>query len=396
MLADMSTRLRIIRTLPPTPAGPVFEAAEVNDGKRWILWSGHSPDPNMPRGKAEGGPMWRTPLPSGVCLSDLPLPLPQADAAEIVAQVAGSLCALHQEGRSHGEVRAHRIGLNAQGAPLLLGTGTCPGTEDGDVTDLRTLHQALSSQPAPLAAGDADAIHQGLMDWLAEQPRTPSTVPSLVVKARTQVPDDARVINFSVSVREENVDEVAFDLGEDESVRGLLDPWTGGDTTSYRISEATGALSGSDADDGEHRAVLGQLAAEASSTPNPAPYAAAEGRPDGAIMALIADEALDPLPVPDSLPLPNPEWREPEATGEVTVSVPGTMDDVTVVSTIFEAEHTVTDLGQDPGTDAGPFDPTEDEDQANTRLRFWIFVAGVVMTVALATQWIRASFPVAP
>jgi hypothetical protein len=387
----MATRLRIIRTLPPTPAGPVFEAAEAEGDDRWILWAGTPPEGHIEEesGIADGDPMWRVHLPSGVLLSDLPLPLPTGDAAKLVASLALDLATLHRAGHTHGELQAHRIGLSVEGEPLLLGAGTCPGTVQTDIDGLRSLHQALTAQAPDLPEGDADAIHEALVAWIADRATTPSTVRALVRRARSQVPEDARVISFATKAIDGKVDEVGFELGPDESAGGLFDPWTTGDITSYRSSEATGTLADPASIDGEHQAVLGQLAAQASTRPGAAHYATASGQPDEAIMALIADEPLDPLPVPDSLPLPNPMWmEEPESTGEVTISGAATMDDVTVVSTIFELERSFTGSGIDGATDPRG----QEEDQAATRTRFWIFVAGVVITLALATSWISATF----
>lgn len=95
------------------------------------------------------------------------------------------------------------------------------------------------------------------------------------------------------------VDEVGVDLGPDGAARGLLDSWAGrtspGELTQ---GEATGALA---AEELPLTAVLARVAASLGRADDAARLAGARGQPSRAVKALIADEPLDPLPVPDGL-----------------------------------------------------------------------------------------------
>ncbi|MCK6502301.1 hypothetical protein L6R53_02700 [Myxococcota bacterium] len=112
------------------------------------------------------------------------------------------------------------------------------------------------------------------------------------------------------------VDEVGVDLGRDEGTRGLLDSWAGrtapGELTQ---GEATGALA---AEELPLTAVLARVAASLGRPDGLERLAGARGQPSRAVKALIADEPLDPLPVPEGLSLVGTGFLDAAPEADIT------------------------------------------------------------------------------
>lgn len=114
------------------------------------------------------------------------------------------------------------------------------------------------------------------------------------------------------------VDEVGFDLGADDVVPGLLDAWAGR-TRPGEEGSGTGELTSSfRPDELPLTAVLARVAAGLGREAALDRFSASEGRPSGAVKALIADEPLDPLPPPEGLPLSGAGFLDVEAVADDT------------------------------------------------------------------------------
>ena len=131
-------------------------------------------------------------------------------------------------------------------------------------------------------------------------------------------PEPPPLLLLMVPLPTEQVDEVGVDLGPDETGRGLLDRWnttgTGTRSGSSTGAEATGTESTGVAApiaglDGGRGALLSSVLADAEQLLGDGTrFAATAGRPSARVKAQIADEPVEYLPLPDSIPVAEPHW----------------------------------------------------------------------------------------
>jgi hypothetical protein len=118
-------------------------------------------------------------------------------------------------------------------------------------------------------------------------------------------------------------DEVQPDLGPDERARGLLDRWSSTGSNDELTDDRTEAISASDLAAQGRQAMLDRLGELYQRKTLEGRFDAHEGTPCAPLQALIADEPLDPLPVPDGVPRKQSPILEQENTVEVTQEAPG-------------------------------------------------------------------------
>lgn len=351
-------RYRVVRPLSPARTGPVIEARpEDLPDSRAVIWPGAPPDGALPPhpglarphllGRTHGGLVWVEQTPAGCLLADLPLPLPPAITAWVLVAVAEALDALHRAGRAHGGLDGQRIHVSRQGQVLLLGSGVELGEIAQDLEVLQRLYARLDRHADAPAAASARAFADEVKRRLGGHPGPPSELAERVDRAAQVVPEDARRIEVVplATTQRWAIDEVGFDLGPDERARGLLDPWTGtggGSTGEVTSAERTGALDEFQDGSRTRTSALARLARGLYADAEPARFAPAEGKASAAVRALIADEPLDALPVPDGVPL-SPE-HQPEPATRPGVAAPPSEDTGTVpgVATGAPAQPEVT------------------------------------------------------
>lgn len=76
-------------------------------------------------------------------------PLPRAEAARLVATIAGALAALHDEGAAHGSLTADRVLLLADGRAAVRDAGIAAGDESADLRALAALIAELLGDATP-------------------------------------------------------------------------------------------------------------------------------------------------------------------------------------------------------------------------------------------------------
>lgn len=233
----------------------------------------------------------------------------------VLLDLAEALAALHESGRHHGAVDQEHVVISHQGRAILIGLGARDGSADADSSALRMLMAELwpPTAPPPPDPGQepASVLAEALSGWLAYE-FPDNTAFSLGTRSRAETPevgDDAETIPFRAAGA---FDEVGLDVGPDRYGRGLLDRWATGNSLS---GAHTGAIEWTrpkdDAD--EHvpssGALLTRLVSPPEHPPDPARFDAVEGQPCEEIKALIANEPLEPLPLPGASrrrPLPTP------------------------------------------------------------------------------------------
>ncbi len=355
-------RFQVVRRLPPVGSAPVVEVAAVDaPSERRIIWPGRpafssppahpSLPPRLASARAHGVPVWLEEVVPAAHLGELDLP-PEL-AAGVLGAVAEALGALHAAGLAHGDLAAHRVRVSARGEVALVGAGARPGTPEEDGRALAALAEALG----------VEAFADPRPEALAERARpriapVPADAPAILVEEAADadeptvipeepLPDDPGLMRLPL-------DEVDFDIGPDEVERGLLDTASGSGATGP--ADRTSAVEDAGEPGRRRVAALARLAAVLEQEADPGRFGDLEGRPDPAIRALVAEESLDPLPLPEPGVPDWPGW-EAEPTAEVTaVRVPA------------------------PGGEPAPPPPGDDADSARRGLV--IFVAGVAITLA--------------
>jgi hypothetical protein len=289
---------------------------EVAEGPtRYTVWPGLPPEgsPEHPSlawmvepGVVEGEPAWLESRPEGALLADLSgLSVPELGM--LMLDVAEGLAELHEHGLCHGSVDERHILVTQGGRGVLIGAGVHPGSLDADSNGLRAV--MLRQWPPPSEPPDpgeepAAVVAETLAGWLAYEYPDHSTL-ALGTRAREaapSMPDRAERIAWNAEVP----DSLGWVDEDSIAIRtGPLDRWS---TTSSHISGAiTGALEGTQPiphfleDEPRRMLLLARLMSPPDAPPDPDRFDAVEGEPCQAIKALLAEEPLDPLPVPEGV-----------------------------------------------------------------------------------------------
>jgi len=313
----MSTpvRYRLSRSLPLRPEGPVREAVSEAEGERVVLWPGPPPGPRpshpalpavLGHGLLEGAAVWVEARPAGALLVDLEPGLPVGPA---LAEVAQGLAVLHAAGGAHGDLDAAAVVVDAAGRGHLLGARG-RGSAAADEAALAALVEAWARTGPPGSPGA-----EGAAGWEGAEGAARLAARVALVEARTRA--EGRWLEVALG-GQGSVDEVGFDLGRDESARGLLDTWAGRTLPGVERTGSAEPTGSWEPEEMPLTAVLAQVAAGLGREAAADRFAAWEGTPSRAVKALIADEPLDPLPVPDGLPLSGTSFLEPGGSADVT------------------------------------------------------------------------------
>ncbi len=293
--------------------GRATEVAE--GGARFTIWPGQPPEgmPEHPSlgwpvaaSELDGAPVWLESRPNGALLSELSgLSVPEVGM--VMLDVAEALAELHEHDLAHGSVDERHIVVTDGGRAVLIGTGVQAGQAERDALALRELMTRKWPPPgSPPDPGDEPAavIAETLSGWLDYEYPDHST---LALGTR------ARQATFPVPVRAERIPwdtELPEALGWLDEVSVVtrsegLNRWN---TTSSHISGAiTGALEGTQPlvgfleDDPRRLALMARLMSPPEVSPDPLRFEEIEGEPCQAIKDLLAEEPLDPLPVPEGV-----------------------------------------------------------------------------------------------
>ena len=306
-----------LRRVREQPGGGV-EA--LREGARVTLWPGKAPGrpPEHPglawpieEGWLHEQGVWLEHRPQGARLGELRDQLAPAEVELVLQHLAGALAALHEAGQHHGSVDVEHVVVSHRGRAVLIGLGQRKGSRVADKRALGLLRVELSSPSAapPPVPGEATAASLGARSraGTAELPANTETIPFRTAGA---------------------FDEVRLDLGPDRYGRGLLDRWA----TGHSLSGAhTGAIEWTRPGN-EHEeqtessaALLTRLVSPPERPPDPRRFAAVEGQPSEEIKALVANEPLEPLPLPSAtrrrpLPAPLPEDNTDEPTRPTAIA----------------------------------------------------------------------------
>ncbi|MCP4808827.1 MAG: hypothetical protein GY913_01960 [Proteobacteria bacterium] len=286
----------------------------IQDGARVTVWPGEGYDEpaehpglawRVGQGALDGDPVWLEHRPAGARLAELEN-LSPPELGMVLLDVAEAIAALHDQGRHHGRIDADHIIVSHGGRGMVIGVDPREGSEDEDSRALRMLMAELwpATAPPPPDPGEepAGVMAEALSGWLDfEYPdHTPFSLGSRS-KAATPEPTD-QVLRYRPE--REQFDEIGLDLGPDAYGRGLLDRWATGSSLS---GAHTGAIEftrpGPDGDEESPRtSLLARLISPPTRPPDVERFNSVEGEPCGEIKRLIADEPLDPLPLPSSTP----------------------------------------------------------------------------------------------
>jgi hypothetical protein len=311
---------------------PVLEAAPVSEpGARVTIWPGTRPElpatvhplVAMPLGRGElnEAQVWIEDRPPGALLSDLEGPLCTQEAAQLMAQVADALGALHTRGHAHGQVQPNRVIVTLDGTPVLIGAGVQEGTVEQDLKSaVAMLHGLCGSEHTP-AHGSAAALAAALREMAMSATSSSNQLREQVECAMLPPPANPQRLSI-VMTPLEYLDEVQPDLGPDERVRGLLDRWSSTGSNEDLTDDRTETISASELAAQGRRVMLDRLSELYRRPTLQGRFAALEGTPCEPLKALIADEALDPLPPPDGVLRRGALIPDPEPTVEVTQEAP--------------------------------------------------------------------------
>ncbi len=272
----------------------------------------------------DGQPVWLEERASGPLLSELQ-GLDARRTATALLDLASGLAALHGSGQAHGSVGPDRVVVRANGRAQLIGAGVSAGRVSDDLSALRSLMLALwpRDAPPPPDPGEGEAasvLSESLAGWLSYH--HPDAPDRSWAPPGPELPEMALVIRLEAAPEAHHLDEVGFDLGPEPERES-----SAGTNTVGGLTEHTKPASARYGASPRRQAVLARLLAFAGEPADPARFAAAAGRPSTVIKTLIADEPLDPLPLPDGVPpmgqaMDPPVIHEVErtATGEHTVT----------------------------------------------------------------------------
>ena len=324
---DDVCQFRIIRELSPLDAGQVWSVSPLEAPWSVVtLWPGLPPKVVLPahpvipergmHGRIDRTLYWIEPRPSGVLLADLPKEIPALEMADVFLAITDALLALHHVGVAHGHLDDSRVGVGLDGAPILLGVGVCPGRPEEDVARLFEMWSKWVPAGPSLPSTDLVEFVAALKAWAETVQMGETTLPDRVASALVMASDDAQSVTLHTSI-----DEVGYDLGPDDKVRGLLDTWPdaeGEPTLTAVLEERT------------QRHVINphiaRLLAWLYRMPSSDRFSGGNGAASPELVALINGTPLDFLPAPNGVPVleertPAREVTEQLWLGEDTATV---------------------------------------------------------------------------
>jgi len=323
---------QVWREVSDSPLGAVLEAAPVTEpGARVTVWPGEPPAvaagvhplvaAPIGHGEMDGQPCWIEDRPPGIMLADLTDPLSPGVAAQIVAQMADALGALHARGHSHGHVSADRVVVALDGSPVLIGAGISAGTPEADLAATLALLDTICPEMEIPSPDSAAEIAASLREVAMSAEVSPSVLRERIELAMPAPPADPTILHLSIAPLG-FTDEVQPDLGPDERVRGLLERWSTTGSGDEFTGDRTEAISASELAAQARRVMLARLGDLYNRPTLSDRFQEHEGTPCEPMKSLIADEPLDPLPVPDGVTEKSGPQAEPEHSIEVTAEAP--------------------------------------------------------------------------
>lgn len=279
----------------------------------------------------DGQPVWLEERAGGPLLSELQ-GLPATRIARALQDLAAGLAALHGSGLAHGSVTAGRVVVRSDGRAQLIGAGAASGRVSDDLNALRDLMLSLWPADAPDAPDPgpgepASVLSESLAGWLAYH--HPETTAAPWAPPGPTVPEMALVIALEPAPEASHLDEIGFDLGPEPDGEQSRSGTAAGHTDHTRPASALYGASE------RRQALLGRLLAFGDLPGDPARFQGGEGQPSAAIKALIADEPLDPLPLPDGVP-PLGQALEPPVIHEVERTATGESTNTRVTAALTE------------------------------------------------------------
>ena len=292
---------------------PVLELAEPQDlVRRRTLWPG-LPPPAVPShpgllpvvlaGRLEDLPVWLESRPLGHALEEL-LPLEGDESIAILRDLVSALRALHARGQSHGRVRDTRVLITTEGRAVFLGTGSHSGQVNEDIADLVRMGRSFGGERLKLPETVPNSLQPiaDSLDALAENADLRATRKALgkrVTESLSPISDEAPNLHIAVvdGSTVQPVDEIGMDLGFGDSRYDTSSSWSG--TASEVTGEATGDLTSPHGltETPSRAQAIAKVLASPPFPIDPARFASREGQPCKGVIALLASETPDPLPI---------------------------------------------------------------------------------------------------
>ncbi len=320
------------RETAPSPAGPVFEASpSVETGARVTIWHGPPPDTPSPIhplvavplsiGVVDDHPVWVEERPLGPLMSDLTEPIEIVEAAQLMAQVADGLGALHARGHAHGGLSPAMIVITLDCSPVLIGAGVYAGTPSDDLAAVvAMLRQICPSAPIP-AHGSAAELAAGLRETAMSGAASKSNLREQVELAMAPPPATPQTLRIHLTPMG-YTDEVQPDLGPDARSRGLLDQWSNTGSHEEFTDDRTETISASELAAQGRQIMLERLDELYGRPAIQQRFGEQDGTPCASVKALLAEAPLDSLPVADGVLRRRIPIQEQENTVEVTQEAP--------------------------------------------------------------------------
>ncbi len=341
------SRFLVMATLETLGGRSVLEIADPDDSSLcYTLWPGLPPSelplhPGLATallvGRHRGEPVWIEARPEGVTLGALAGALGREQLCLVLLDLCDVLENLHAGGQAHGDLRASRVVIDTDGWVVLVGAGTRAGSAREDLVALvrmgrQVMQDVLSSEDMDVGgllpdAVPTDAASYGrvLESSCLESPdlrALRASLGELVRSRRKLAPPTNSFIQVELiegSQIRGLLDEVGVELGPevDSTSSGWsgVGSWSGtasGGSTRTRPNAAAevtleASLDGSLAVTSTSRAsrmqVLARVLAPLPTTPHPERFGAAAGKVCQGIRRLLEAESLEPLTVPNDVPL---------------------------------------------------------------------------------------------
>jgi hypothetical protein len=220
-------------------------------------------------------------------------------------------------------VQPSRVIVTLDGTPVLIGAGVQEGTVEQDLESaVAMLHGLCGPEHTPVH-GSAAALAAALREMAMSSSGSGSGDQLREQVECAMLPPPTNPQRLSIAMTPLGyLDEVQPDLGPDERVRGLLDRWSNTGSNDDLTDDRTETISASELAAQGRRVMLDRLSELYGRPTLHERFEALEGTPCEPLKALIADEALDPLPPPDGVLRRGALIPDPEPTVEVTQEAP--------------------------------------------------------------------------
>ena len=346
----MSTEIRRFFVLREYPCGGRELAPVEAPHLRVSLWEGpHQPRPpshpslGVPLGsiQTDSGTAWLETRPVGSLLSEL-LPLSAVELAVIFAGLARGVEVLTQAGLTHGWIDAEHIVVGGDGRGQLIGMEQRKGS---DIEQLLLLladcwpEDSLGVPTLPTQSGSA--LADSLTGWMksVEQGFSPFELGARSYSRSAGIPEHRQILELEVSSNEGAFDEVAFDIGPDPAEGGILDRWQSTSNTAWTDTREW-TFAGTGPYQERRRALVARMVSPPMNALDEDRFLRTEGTPVPALGTLLADEALDPLPLPDGvIPALPAELLSQDGGGVELTAVTNTVTRITALSEEFSKRH---------------------------------------------------------